>query len=100
MEAEVDLFLPSGSENDGLAQLMNREGEPYVYLTNMFTHTCIADETLRTLFIVSDVVLADEGDLGTGDLTWAFTGSVDIPGSYHFYLLVGLVQTAFHRKGR
>ena len=58
------------------------------------------DETLRTLFIVSDVVLADEGDLGTGDLSWAFTGSVDIPGSYHFYLLVGLVQTAFHRKRR
>ncbi|KAL0958174.1 hypothetical protein HGRIS_000337 [Hohenbuehelia grisea] len=64
LEAEVDLILPSegltGSQVQGLLQ---RE-----------------ENFLRTLFIVSDVCLTDEGSLGTTSPSWLYTDSVAIPG--------------------
>jgi len=61
-EAEIDIVLPSG-RND-LTGLITRE-----------------KSFLKTLFIVSDVSVIEEGSLGTASLPWLYEDSVSLPGT-------------------
>jgi isoleucyl-tRNA synthetase len=61
-EAEVDIILP-GIRND-LTSLIKRE-----------------ESFLKTLFIVSDVSVIEEGPLGTASLPWLYEDSVPLPGT-------------------
>ncbi|KAG6854411.1 hypothetical protein C0991_006953 [Blastosporella zonata] len=64
LEAEVDIILPNGADGTSLGALLQRE-----------------ESFLKTLFIVSDVVITDEGSLGTSSPEWLYTETLEIPGS-------------------
>jgi isoleucyl-tRNA synthetase len=65
LEAEVDIILPNDiSVRPYLLQLIERE-----------------ETFLKTLFIVSDANITDEGSLGTSSFAWSYVSSMDIPGS-------------------
>ncbi|KAI9432988.1 tRNA synthetases class I-domain-containing protein [Lactarius indigo] len=61
-EAEVDIILPGVDSN--LTRLIARE-----------------ESFLKTLFIVSDVSVIDEGSLGTSSPRWLYIDTVQLPGS-------------------
>ncbi|KAG6909906.1 hypothetical protein DXG01_014426 [Tephrocybe rancida] len=65
LEAEVDIILPDGAEGTGLASLLQRE-----------------ENFLKTLFIVSNAVITEEGSLGTSSPEWLYTETLSIPGTY------------------
>ncbi|KAG1872417.1 tRNA synthetases class I-domain-containing protein [Suillus subalutaceus] len=63
LEAEVDIILPNDiSVRPYLLQLIERE-----------------ETFLKTLFIVSDANITDEGSLGTNSFAWSYVSSMDIP---------------------
>ncbi|KAG2104415.1 tRNA synthetases class I-domain-containing protein [Suillus discolor] len=63
LEADVDVILPNDiSVQPYLLQLIERE-----------------ETFLKTLFIVSDAKITDEGFLGTSSFTWSYVSSMDIP---------------------
>ncbi|KAG1887595.1 tRNA synthetases class I-domain-containing protein [Suillus subluteus] len=65
LEAEVDIILPNDiSVRPYLLQLIERE-----------------ETFLKTLFIVSDANITDEGSLGTSSFVWSYVSSMDIPDS-------------------
>ncbi|KAG2127891.1 uncharacterized protein EDB93DRAFT_1256854 [Suillus bovinus] len=65
LEAEVDIILPNNiSVQPYLLQLIKRE-----------------ETFLKTLFIVSDVTITDEGSLGTSSFAWFYVSSMDVPDS-------------------
>ncbi|KAG5716151.1 Isoleucyl-tRNA synthetase [Termitomyces sp. T112] len=64
LEAEVDIILPEGADRTGLGALLQRE-----------------ENFLKTLFIVSDAFVIDEGSLGTSAPEWLLTETLTIPGS-------------------
>ncbi|KIY61706.1 isoleucyl-tRNA synthetase [Cylindrobasidium torrendii FP15055 ss-10] len=64
LEAEVDVLLLSENIPQQLLEVLN---------TNQ--------DLLTKLFIVSDVVVGDEGMLGTQSPSWVYSGSSDIEGS-------------------
>ncbi|KAG6816435.1 hypothetical protein H0H87_006097 [Tephrocybe sp. NHM501043] len=64
LEANVDIILPDGADRTGLGALLQRE-----------------ESFLKTLFIVSDVVVTDEGSLGTSSPEWLYTETLAITGS-------------------
>lgn len=49
------------------------------------THGARAESFLKTLFIVSDASLTDEGSLGTSSPAWSHTDSVSIPGGSNYW---------------
>ncbi|KAF9523263.1 tRNA synthetases class I-domain-containing protein [Crepidotus variabilis] len=63
LEAEVDIIVPNGFEGP-VVELLHRE-----------------EHFLKTLFIVSDASIADEGSLGTSSSNWVYSESISIPGS-------------------
>ncbi|KAG6887858.1 hypothetical protein C0992_010462 [Termitomyces sp. T32_za158] len=80
LEAEVDIILPEGADRTILGALLQREGgnsprsiklRAQIYLENF----------LKTLFIVSDACVTDEGSMGTSSPEWLFTETLTIPGS-------------------
>ncbi|KAG1830047.1 tRNA synthetases class I-domain-containing protein [Suillus subalutaceus] len=65
LEAEVDIILPNDiSVRPYSLQLIERE-----------------ETFLKTLFIVSDANITDEGSFGTSSLAWSYVSSTDIPDS-------------------
>ncbi|TFK41606.1 tRNA synthetases class I-domain-containing protein [Crucibulum laeve] len=64
LEAEVDIIVPNGAANHPLLELLQRE-----------------EHFLKTLFIVSDVTLTDEGSLGTTSPEWVHADTVSISGT-------------------
>ncbi|KAG2367252.1 hypothetical protein BDR07DRAFT_1373056 [Suillus spraguei] len=65
LEAEVDIILPNDiSVQPYLLQLIERE-----------------EAFLKTLFIVSNANITDEGSLGTSSFAWSYVSSMDIPDS-------------------
>lgn len=62
LEGVVDIIVPESAQNTPLAQLLQRE-----------------EQFLKRLFITSDVVVTDEGSLGTRSPAWVYTGTVEIP---------------------
>jgi len=63
LEAEVDIILPNGLSHDiGLIKLLKRE-----------------EGFLKTLCIVSDASIIDEGSLRANPQEWSFSGSISIP---------------------
>lgn len=65
LEAEVDIILPSNiCMQPYLLRLIERE-----------------ETFLKTLFIVSDANLTDEGSLGTTSFAWSYVSSMHIPDS-------------------
>ncbi|KAF9048105.1 isoleucyl-tRNA synthetase [Hymenopellis radicata] len=60
LEAEVDVIIPSGDDVQGPASLTTQQ------------------EFLQKLFIVSNVLVTDEGSFGTESPAWLYSGSVDI----------------------
>ncbi|KAG6831068.1 hypothetical protein H0H92_012991 [Tricholoma furcatifolium] len=64
LEAEVDIILPEGAYDTDLRVLLQRE-----------------ENFLKTLFIVSDAFVTDEGSLGTSSPEWLYTETLLIPGS-------------------
>ncbi|KAF5383170.1 hypothetical protein D9615_005042 [Tricholomella constricta] len=63
LEAEVDIILPDGAAGTKLEELLQRE-----------------ENLLKTLFIVSDAFVTDEGSLGTSSPEWIYTDTLSIPG--------------------
>ncbi|KAF9007320.1 hypothetical protein BDZ89DRAFT_561416 [Hymenopellis radicata] len=61
LEAEVDVILPSGDDVQGLSASLTTQ-----------------QEFLQKLFIVSSVLVTDEGSFGTESPAWLYSGSVDI----------------------
>ncbi|KAG0707905.1 tRNA synthetases class I-domain-containing protein [Suillus ampliporus] len=65
LEAEVDIILPNDiSMQPYFLQLIERE-----------------ETFLKTLFIVSDANITEEGSLGTSSSAWSYISSMDIPDS-------------------
>ncbi|KAG1900331.1 tRNA synthetases class I-domain-containing protein [Suillus fuscotomentosus] len=65
LEADVDVILPIDiSVRPYLLQLIERE-----------------ETFLKTLFIVSDAKITDEGSPGAGSFAWSYVSSMDIPDS-------------------
>lgn len=78
-EAEVDIILPS-IRND-LTNLIKREGTfSHVLCWRTSTHGLYVESFLKTLFIVSDVSVVEEGCLGMESLPWLYEDSVPLPG--------------------
>lgn len=78
-EAEVDIILPR--VNNDLTSLIVREGTFLPIRWNTRIHRFYFIESfLKTLFIVSDVSIVDDGSLGTSPLPWFYTDSVHLPG--------------------
>jgi isoleucyl-tRNA synthetase len=78
-EAEVDIILP-GIRND-LTSLIKREGTSSHACWRTSTHGLyLVESFLKTLFIVSDVSVIEEGPLGTASLPWLYEDSVPLPG--------------------
>jgi len=78
-EAEVDIILPS-IRND-LTNLIAREGTSSHVCWKTSTHGhCSAESFLKTLFIVSDVSVVEEGLSGTQSLHWLYEDSVPLLG--------------------
>ncbi|KAG5645509.1 hypothetical protein DXG03_005919 [Asterophora parasitica] len=63
LEAEVDIILPDAAIGTKLETLLQRE-----------------ENFLKTLFIVSDAFITDEGSLGTNYPEWIYTDTLSIPG--------------------
>ncbi|GLB39107.1 putative class-I aminoacyl-tRNA synthetase family protein [Lyophyllum shimeji] len=63
LEAEVHIILPSSATETELGELLQRE-----------------ESFLKTLFIVSDACVTDEGSLGTYSPEWLYTDTLPIPG--------------------
>ncbi|KAF5369061.1 hypothetical protein D9758_002922 [Tetrapyrgos nigripes] len=63
LEAEVDIIVPDGAHGSAVVELLQRE-----------------ESFLKTLFIVSDASLTDEGSLGTTVPEWVYMDSVSLPG--------------------
>jgi len=85
LEAEVDLVVPNGTgDSTEVLDLLQREGRfprsPFEDLTR--SHNNSIEHFLKTLFIVSDASLTDEGSLGTTSPEWLYTGSVSITGAF------------------
>ncbi|KAK7462821.1 isoleucine-tRNA ligase [Stygiomarasmius scandens] len=64
LEAEVDIIIPDDIGANDVVDLLRRE-----------------ESFLKTLFIVSDASLTDEGSLGTVSPAWVYSDSVSIPGT-------------------
>lgn len=78
-EAEVDIILPS-VRND-LTDLITREGTSSHVCWRTSTHGhYLVESFLKTLFIVSDVSVVEEGSLGATSLPWLYEDSVPLPG--------------------
>jgi isoleucyl-tRNA synthetase len=78
-EAEVDIILPS-IRND-LTSLITREGtSSHVNWSTSTDGLYMVESFLKTLFIVSDVSVVEEGSLGTASLPWLYEDSVPLPG--------------------
>lgn len=78
-EAEVDIILPSVA-ND-LTSLIMREGTFLRILWNTHIHHFhFIEPFMKTLFIVSDISIVDDGSLETSHLPWFHTDSVQLPG--------------------
>ncbi|KII91192.1 hypothetical protein PLICRDRAFT_37894 [Plicaturopsis crispa FD-325 SS-3] len=63
LEAEVDLIVTGDAEDSQLVKLL-RDNE----------------DSLKTIFIVSDAYVENEGSLGTSSPEWVYTTSMAIPG--------------------
>ncbi|KAG7091901.1 hypothetical protein E1B28_008299 [Marasmius oreades] len=66
LEAEVDIIIPEGLRNNQMLDLLRRE-----------------EDFLKTLFIVSDASLTDEGSMGnvsSNGLEWVYSTSLELPG--------------------
>lgn len=59
--------------------LIAREGTFTLFVWNIYING-LAESFLKTLFIVSDISVIDEGSLGTSSPSWLYTGSVQLPG--------------------
>ena len=78
-EAEVDIILP-GIRND-LTNLIMREGTSLHVCWRTATHGhYLVENFLKTLFIVSDVSVAEEGSLETISPPWVYEDSVPSSG--------------------
>ena len=78
-EAEVDIILP-GIRSD-LTNLIMREGTSLHVCWRSATHShYLVEFFLKTLFIVSDVSVVEEGSLETASLPWLYEDSVPSPG--------------------
>ncbi|OAX32892.1 isoleucyl-tRNA synthetase [Rhizopogon vinicolor AM-OR11-026] len=67
LEAEVDIILPNDiSTQPYFLQLIEREGKLF-------------QTFLKTLFIVSDANITDEGSLGTSSFSWSYISTMAIP---------------------
>ena len=76
----MDIILPGDGVNDEVtAVLAEHEGLQLGYLQCKHTILC-SPEFLKTLFIVSDASVLDEGSTGTTSSEWVFTGSVNLKG--------------------
>ncbi|KAF9041334.1 tRNA synthetases class I-domain-containing protein [Panaeolus papilionaceus] len=64
LEAEVDIIIPDGLFDNKFVDLLRRD-----------------ENFLKTLFIVSDAVILDEGSLGTSSPAWVHSHTVEVPGS-------------------
>lgn len=79
LEAEVDIILPGDAEGGNLLQLVQREG--WFSTRHSLTRLTLRLESfLKTLFIVSDVTVTDEGSLGTTSSDWLYNGTISFPG--------------------
>lgn len=77
--AGVDIILPDVSVEDSFVNILRREGISYP----VFRETQLMREIasfLKTLFIVSDVVVTDEMSLGSTSPNWFHSESVSISG--------------------
>jgi isoleucyl-tRNA synthetase len=78
-EAVVDIILPS-IRND-LTSLFMREGTFSDVCWSTYTHSPhLVEPFLKTLFIVSNVSVVEEGSLGMAPLPWLYEDSVPLPG--------------------
>ncbi|TFK71865.1 isoleucyl-tRNA synthetase [Pluteus cervinus] len=71
LEAQVEILLPPGLDIIGLEE--NPGGE---FVDLLFSQ----QQFLKTLFIVSEVWVTDEGSLGVDSPDWLYVDTVEIPG--------------------
>ncbi|PPQ69799.1 hypothetical protein CVT24_003075 [Panaeolus cyanescens] len=64
LEAEVDIIIPDSLVDNKFVELLRQE-----------------ENFLKTLFIVSDALILDEGSLGTSSPAWVHSHTVDIRGT-------------------
>ncbi|KAJ3517915.1 hypothetical protein NLJ89_g199 [Agrocybe chaxingu] len=62
LEAEVDIIVPDGASENTFVDMLRRE-----------------ENFLKTLFIVSDASIMDEGSLGTTSPEWLYSETISVP---------------------
>jgi isoleucyl-tRNA synthetase len=78
LEADVNIVVPGDAEPTQVTRLLeSQEGTCHSVLPAGFN--CSID-FLKTLFIVSDASIRDEGSLGTGSEEWVLTSTASLGG--------------------
>lgn len=81
LEAEVDIIIPNDLENS-LVDLLRREGTQFRDFMAFHPTDSPQEHFLKTLLIVSDASLVDEGSLGVSSSEWVYSDSVSIQGAF------------------
>ncbi|KAF8219688.1 isoleucyl-tRNA synthetase [Tricholoma matsutake] len=82
LEAEVDIVIPFDAVGTGLVELLQRE-----------------ENFLKTLFIVSDASVTDEGSFGASSPEWVYSDTLSIPGCDD-YLAIRVLPAAMSKCPR
>jgi isoleucyl-tRNA synthetase len=84
LEAVVDIVLPLDlPESHFLAMLRSQGMEIFAVIIHNFNSRYPKSENLlKTLFIVSDVTIIDEGSLGTDSPEWVHLKTIQMPGEW------------------
>ena len=84
LEAVVDIILPQDLPESRFLTILRSQGmERFAVIIMVIKIINPKSETfLKTLFIVSDVSITDEGSLGTASPDWLHLKTTQIPGNW------------------
>lgn len=87
LEADLDIIIPGDAEQTEVTRLLaTQEGNTAnLHYTMSLPLVKMLLDFLKTLFIVSDAVIVDEGSLGSSSGEWVLTSTSSLGGkSYSF----------------
>lgn len=81
LEAQVDIIMPHGVETSALALLQRESMCSTLHPLHIHRLMHSTEDFLKTLFIVSEVVVCDEVTLDKSPTEWVFTDTLSLPGN-------------------
>lgn len=83
----MDIIVPHGVETSALA-LLGRESMCQTLSSRIHRLMHAIEDFLKTLFIVSEVVVCDKVTLDTRPAEWVFTDILHLPGIYKYIIFL------------